>query len=364
MVLEVRNIVKTFDGIPALRGVSVDVAEGEILCLLGPSGCGKSTLLRIIAGLERADAGQVMFEGRSVDPLPAHRRGFGLMFQDFALFPHRTVAENVAFGLRMQRLPDAEIERRVTETLEMVGLSGYGDRTIYELSGGERQRVALARSLAPRPRMLMLDEPLGSLDRSLRERLTEELRELIDRLGLTAIYVTHDQAEAFAIADRIALMQAGRIVQQGPPSQLYRCPLTPFVARFLGLHTIVPGRIVEKQGRLVAVETPLGCLLVDQQSCAAPSTSIVQLVIRPEAGQPAVEDAPNIITGQVIRRTFQGPTERVVLRHSSGAEITLSLSAIALDSQEVLQISLHPEAISFIPEVGTEAEDEPADSTV
>ncbi len=201
-LLQLDDIRKTYNGQTfALDGISLSVDAGEIVCLLGPSGCGKTTLLRIIAGLEKKDRGRILFKGRNLDDTPVHERNFGLMFQDFALFPHKSVAENVAFGLRMARWPAARAATRVNEMLALVDLPGHTQRSIFELSGGERQRVALARSLAPSPELLMLDEPLGSLDRKLREELMAELRKILKTVGQTAVYVTHDQEEAFEVAD-------------------------------------------------------------------------------------------------------------------------------------------------------------------
>ncbi len=238
--------------------MSFQANEGEIVCLLGPSGCGKTTLLRIIAGLETADRGQVTFDGRPLNDVAVHRRGFGLMFQDFALFPHKDVRANVAFGLRMQGLSKSQIERRVAEMLALVGLEGYGQRRVYDLSGGEQQRVALARSLAPGPRLLMLDEPLGSLDRALREELMNELRAILKGVGVTVLYVTHDQQEAFAVADRVLIMHSGRIVQQGSPQAVYHRPNSVWVARFLGLTNLVPGQVLAHDP--LKLDTPLGYL--------------------------------------------------------------------------------------------------------
>lgn len=243
-MLEIIDVRKRYDSqVAALQGVSLTVNAGEIVCLLGPSGSGKSTLLRIVAGLEQPDDGRVLLEGQDLAGVPVHKRGFGLMFQDFALFPDKSVARNVAFGLRMEGWAEERIRRRVDEMLALVSLSGYGDRSIFALSGGERQRVALARSLAPSPRLLMLDEPLGSLDRTLRESLLDELRGLLKRLGLTSIYVTHDQQEALAVADRVAILDQGELVQVGAPREVHLAPATPFVARFLGLTNLLPARV-------------------------------------------------------------------------------------------------------------------------
>ena len=217
----------------AVDRVDLTVEKGSTVCVLGPSGCGKSTLLRVVTGLVRPDAGRVTWDGEDITDVPTHRRGFGLMFQDHALFPHRDVAANVGFGLRMQGRPRAAIAARVDELLELVGLAGYGRRAVDELSGGEQQRVALARALAPEPRMLLLDEPLGSLDRVLRDRLLDELPSLFDRLGTTVLYVTHDQDEARAIADEVAVMRAGRIAQVGTPAEVWERPADEFVAEFV-----------------------------------------------------------------------------------------------------------------------------------
>ena len=230
----------SFDGTVALAAASLEVAPGETLALLGPSGCGKTTLLRAIAGLQRLDAGRVLVDGVDVTRTPPHRRGVGLMFQEHALFPHRDVAGNIGFGLRMAGVERAEIGRRVTELLELVGLAQLGGRSVETLSGGEQQRVALARALAPGPRVLLLDEPLGSLDRPLHDRLLGELAELFARLRLTVLYVTHDVAEAFALGHRVAVMRSGRIVQTATPDELWSRPADGWVARFLGLSNMEP----------------------------------------------------------------------------------------------------------------------------
>ena len=250
MLLEISHVSKSYPGLPVLHDLSLTADEGEIVCLLGPSGCGKSTLLRIVAGLETPDAGQVAFDGQDLAGVPPHRRHFGLMFQDYALFPHKDVAGNVAFGLRMARLPASEISARVAEMLALVGLSGYEQRRVTELSGGEQQRVALARSLAPGPRLLMFDEPLGALDRALREQLMNDLRAILKQVCVTALYVTHDQEEAFAIGDRVAIMRArpdlgegGRIEQIGTPQEVYRQPANAYVARFLGFLNLIDGTV-------------------------------------------------------------------------------------------------------------------------
>lgn len=237
-MLRLKNLSYVYDEAVALDNVNLTVAQDEIVCLLGASGCGKTTLLRIVAGLISDYVGDALLKGRDLRRLPAHERGFGLMFQDFALFPHMSVSDNIAYGLRRRRMAGIDIGKRVEEMLDQVGLAGYGERKIGTLSGGEQQRVALARSLAPEPRLLMLDEPLGSLDALLRDKLALELREIIKSAGLSALYVTHDHREAYAIADRIALMDKGRIRQFARPFDLYHHPQDEHVARFLGFSNI------------------------------------------------------------------------------------------------------------------------------
>lgn len=233
-MLSVSRVVKRFDGTTALDGASLEVADGEVVAVLGPSGCGKSTLLRVIAGLEPLDAGTVHWDGTDLAGVPVHERRFGLMFQGYALFPHKTVAGNVGFGLRMLGLEKAEVDRRVTEALAWVGLEDLAGRRMDGLSGGEQQRVALTRTLAPAPRLVMLDEPIGALDRTLRERLVEDIGDLLRRRGSTAVYVTHDHAEAETVADRVAVMRAGRIVQAGPLEEIRTRPADEWVAGFVG----------------------------------------------------------------------------------------------------------------------------------
>jgi spermidine/putrescine transport system ATP-binding protein len=229
-MLDVQHIFKSYEGQTILRDISFQVDRGETICLLGASGSGKSTLLRIIAGLEEPDSGTILFNGRDITAVPAYRRDFGLVFQDYALFPHMNVSENVAFGLKMRRLPPEEISERVASSLDLVNLSEFGHRAVTDLSGGEQQRVALARALATRPRLLMFDEPLGALDRTLREELLDELRSILHRTDIPALYITHDQEEAFAIADRILILHDGGIVQAGTPRQIWANPQSTFGA--------------------------------------------------------------------------------------------------------------------------------------
>jgi ABC-type Fe3+/spermidine/putrescine transport system ATPase subunit len=258
-MLEVRDIHKTYEAAPLLNGVSFTVGPGETVCLLGPSGSGKSTLLRIIAGLEAPESGTVLWDGKDLSATPAHLRDFGLVFQDYALFPHMTVWQNIAFGLRMRDLPKDRVEAQVAESLGMVNLGGLESRRVTDLSGGEQQRVALARALAPHPRLLMFDEPLGALDRALKDEVLGELRGILHSTQVPAIYVTHDQEEAFNLADRIMLLHKGRIVQSGAPVEVWREPASAWVAGFLGAGNMVQGEVVS-HGDKMTIQTPVGML--------------------------------------------------------------------------------------------------------
>jgi ABC-type Fe3+/spermidine/putrescine transport system ATPase subunit len=352
-LLEVASVFKSFGGTPVVQGVSFCTEQNEIVCLLGPSGCGKTTLLRIIAGLELADSGQITFDGHFLDQVPVHLRGFGLMFQDYALFPHKDVSANIAFGLQMQDLPKVQVQARVAEVLTLVGLEGYERRRVYDLSGGEQQRVALARSLAPDPRLLMLDEPLGSLDRALREELMTELRAILKRVGLTALYVTHDQQEAFAVADRLIVMNRGRIVQQGTPQEVYRTPASPWVARFLGLTNLIPGRVMAIDP--LCVETPLGPLALRELEPLAIGQQVT-LLIRPEAahlGEGCGDSGRGIpLTGMLRECSFRGGHYRLLLQHETGQELAFDLvseTACSTFAGKPIHLTLRPEAISLLP---------------
>ena len=343
-LLEIRDLRKSYPDGWMLHGVSFTVEEGENLCLLGPSGCGKTTLLRLIAGLETPDGGQVLVDGVDVTHVPPHLRGFGLMFQEYALFPHKDVFGNVAFGLQMQGLSRETVAARVAEVLELVGLAGFERRDVNQLSGGERQRVALARSLAPQPCLLMLDEPLGALDRALRERLMDELPGILRRAGATAITVTHDQEEAFAVADRVVLMQAGRVVQVGTPEGVYRRPVSAWAAHFLGLANLLDARVLG----LGQAETAIGTLQVsDRQSEIGVKA---QLLVRPEAARVG-EVGPNLLVGVVVERSFRGEYYRLGVRHAEGVELAFNFPADA-DLPEIgesITLSLAPGALMLLP---------------
>lgn len=317
-MLHAHNIIKTFETTPVLKGVSIKIEQGEIVCLLGPSGCGKTTLLRIIAGLEIPDSGKVTLSGEDITRVPVHQRDFGLMFQDFALFPHMNVEKNVAFGLEMQRQPRRQIQKRVDEVLELVGLSAFKKRPVAELSGGEQQRVALARSLAPNPRVLMLDEPLGSLDAALRQRLAVDLRDILKATNVTAVYVTHDQQEAFAISDRIAVMNAGQIEQIAPPEKIYLCPETVFVARFLGLENIIEVQnLMERDGKYIA-HTALGDFSIDRPAH--------HILLHPAYAELVDENTENAIPVTLVKKVFQGSQYELTVQHENGLMLTIQVN--------------------------------------
>jgi iron(III) transport system ATP-binding protein len=275
--VDVRGVWKSFGGSPVLEDVSLHVEPGTMVALLGPSGCGKTTLLRIVAGLEAADAGEVRVGDRLLagpgTHVPPEKRRVGMVFQDWALFPHMSVARNVGYGL--PRLDRAERARRVAEALELVGLAGLGDRSPGTLSGGQQQRVALARALAPRPSVLLLDEPFSNLDTALRVQVRTEVHHLLVELGVTTVFVTHDQEEAFVLGDEVAVMSGGRIVQQDRPAELYRAPATPWVASFVGDANLIPGTVHD-----VSAATPLG--RIPLEAPAVGSGTAVEVLVRPE----------------------------------------------------------------------------------
>jgi ABC-type Fe3+/spermidine/putrescine transport system ATPase subunit len=329
-MLNIDKVSYAYGKNPVLRWVSLEVETDEIVCLLGESGSGKTTLLRLIAGLEQGYHGTIQLNGEAIDNLPVHKRGFGLMFQDFALFPHLNVEENVAFGLKMLGLAKKEQEEAIAETLDLVGLVGYEKREISSLSGGQKQRVALARSIAPKPRLLMLDEPLGSLDAGLRETLVQDLRRIIKQTGLTAIYVTHDQQEAYAIADRIAVMNRGQIEQYDKPENLYHHPKTAFVARFLGITNLIPSDLL---GQFIELPSKAEFVLIHPDSLRL--------------------DATGQVVGTVRERVFQGESYRLRVEIAEGINLQLRLSSalpvpekgekirLAVDTNKLLPISNH-----------------------
>jgi len=337
--LSINQITKNYENKPLLKGISFEVQSGEVLCLLGRSGSGKSTLLRIIAGIESADAGCVLWDDEDLSTCPTEKRHFGLMFQNYALFPHRNVAENVAFGLRMQKLPEAEIDQRVRAALARVNMSEFAHRQVTDLSGGEQQRVALARTLAPEPRLIMLDEPLAALDRTLREQLQQELREVLHNSGIPAIYVTHDQEEALALGDRLALLNEGCIVQIGKPEEIYRWPQNRWVAQFLGMQNGYPGSILSTEpliiqtgsGKFKASTLPGNHFAVNEK---------VFLVVTPTGDfSPAENSSINLLQGICQKCQFKGERYQIQLQLKNGSQFIYSSNrAIPVGEMISLQI--------------------------
>ena len=349
-MLEIRSLSKSFSETPALREVSFTVANGEIIAVLGPSGCGKSTLLSVIAGLLTPESGEVHWDSAPLTALPPHRRNFGLMFQDYALFPHRDVFGNVAFGLQQQRQPPAIVRSRVTAILEQVRLANFGRRDVNTLSGGEQQRVALARALAPQPRLLMLDEPLGALDRALREQLLHELPQILRALGQTAIYVTHDQEEAFAIADRVIIMRTGEIQQIGTPAEIYARPASAYVARFLGLTNILVA-MPEKAGGQLGVRLPaVGWqALANGRRQPPDGHAPISVLLRPTG---AKISAHGNLRGTVTGISFRGALIRLQLQPERGPPLRFELPTPAelppVGTQ--IRLELSPDAVIWLPE--------------
>jgi len=307
--VEVRleNLQRRYAGVTALDGLSLTMAAGELVALLGPSGCGKTTALRLVAGLEQADSGRVVVGGEDVTGQPTNKRDVGMVFQAYSLFPHLTAWQNVAFGLQMRKVDARQRRQRAGEMLELVGLSGFADRFAHQLSGGQQQRVALARALAIQPKVLLLDEPLSALDAKVRARLRDEIRRVQLEVGITTLFVTHDQEEALAIADRVGVMHSGRIEQLGPPTTIYSRPATPFVAEFVGLTNRLPG--VVRGGEVDVRGTRLP--LVQPDAADGPAIALV----RPEAVTVASggETAAAPLVGTVIATAFLGATSRVTI---------------------------------------------------
>ena len=350
------GIAKTFGQFVALRDVELTVPAGEFVCFLGPSGCGKTTLLRIIAGLERQNAGQVMMAGRDVSGLPPSQRNYGIVFQSYALFPNLTVARNVAYGLETRRTPRDQISRRVDELLALVGLSAHKAKYPAQLSGGEQQRIALARALAPSPALLLLDEPLSALDARVRQSLRHEIRALQRRLGVTTIMVTHDQEEALAMADRIVVMNHGVVEQVGAPVEVYTRPRSPFVARFVGQMNFLEVTACGRAGwaRLGTVEIRHGAT----EPLAAGIR--VTLAIRPEEilVGPAAEGRENRLVTRIRAVQFLGPFTRLSLTHSEGAPplecdvAATAFAALGAAEGSELALALRPDALRVFPAAG------------
>ena len=329
--VRIERVSKSFESQRVLRDISLVVHSGEIISLLGPSGCGKTTLLRLIAGLELPDTGTISISGVDVTLTPPHKRAVNTVFQSYALFPHLSVFENVAFGLRMKRLPDQEITQRVHRVLELVHIEGLSARAITQLSGGQQQRVALARAIVNEPHVVLLDESLAALDRNLRRTLQEELRNLRQRIGSTFIFVTHDQEEAFALSDRIAVMCAGEIQQLGTPSEIYLSPATQFVSNFVGDCNLVQGTIQSRTIEHTEVTSPLGVIKARTSDDSLRSGERVVVMFRPErvVFNPATQqhgEIANRFSAEIQDVRFSGAFTRIAVR-SGSSELVAMLPA-------------------------------------
>jgi ABC-type Fe3+/spermidine/putrescine transport system ATPase subunit len=311
MRIAVDSLTKRFGALAAVSEVSLSVEEGEMFTLLGPSGCGKTTLLRLLAGFYTPDSGEIRFGDRVVNHVPPHERGIGMVFQNYALWPHMTVMENVSYGLKLRKVTADEMTRRVHAVLEKVGLSGLGERYPGQLSGGQQQRVALARALVLNPQMLLLDEPLSNLDAKIRVQVRAEIRKLQKELGITAVYVTHDQEEALAMSDRIAVFKLGRTCQIGPPKALYERPANPFVADFIGINNLVPGTVMSVAGTGLRAETMLGEIVAIHDGRLQAGYKCV-LCMRPEnvALDESTGGEKNRFKGRIALASYLGNTLR------------------------------------------------------
>ena len=321
IAVELRDVVKRFGEVYAVDHVSAQIRDGEFFSMLGPSGCGKTTTLRMIAGFDYPTSGEIMLHGVSIGATPPYRRNVNTVFQSYALFPHLNVAQNVAFGLDMKKVGRAETEQRVREQLEVVRLPGYGDRMPRQLSGGQQQRVALARALINRPEVLLLDEPLGALDEQLRKELQFELRGLQERLGITFIFVTHDQEEALTMSDRIAVMDAGKMLQVASPTEIYERPTSRFVADFIGEANFLDGTVIEVADELVAVRDTNGLTMRAETFTPVQVGQQVTVSIRPEKAYLATERPSretNVFPVQVNRVAYIGSDTRIVVTLGEG----------------------------------------------
>lgn len=337
-----RNITKKMEGLTILHPINLSIQKGECIVLLGPSGCGKTTLLRLVSGLEVPDSGDILFRNKSILSLPPHKRNFSMMFQDFALFPHRNVFENIAFGLEMKKMSRSDIAIKVSQMLELVNLEGFEQRHIGSLSGGESQRVALARALAPEPDCIMLDEPLGALDRTLKERLLEDLIYILRKVHTTTIFVTHDQKEAFSAADRICVMSSGRVEQVATSDRLYHHPVSRTVAEFLGLKNIIPCRKTPS-GK---ISTLIGTFMPDDGSGSLFNDMDIQfLLILPNYVTVVSEEIYNSlpgnkITGELFQIIFTGESCNMVIRTATGVLLTFYMPPDSLCHKRGDQIFL------------------------
>lgn len=355
IAVELKGVTKNFGPVIAVQDMNLVIQEGEFFSLLGPSGCGKTTTLRLIAGFEQPTAGEIYIAGQPQQGIPPYRRPVNTVFQNYALFPHMTVYENIAFGLQMQRVPRAEIRRRVEEALEMVRLSGLENRRPRELSGGQQQRVALARALVNRPRVLLLDEPLGALDQKLRKAMQLELKALQHRLGITFIYVTHDQEEALTMSDRIAVMNQGRILQVGTPEEVYEHPSDRFVADFIGETNFLEGMVTEVRADRATIQVNGSLVLWAGASEGITPGQMVTVAIRPEKiFLHAHPPGPYAVSGTIHDVVYTGADIRYLVRLTDRTLIQVRLQNVGNGSsphfprEEKVYLTWRPEAARLL----------------
>ncbi|WBL72146.1 putrescine ABC transporter ATP-binding subunit PotG [Serratia liquefaciens] len=328
-LLEIRNLTKTFDGQNAVEDVSLTIYKGEIFALLGPSGCGKSTLLRMLAGFEQPTEGQIVLDGQDMSHVPPYQRPINMMFQSYALFPHMTVEQNIAFGLKQDKMPRGEIAERVAEMLSLVHMQEFAKRKPHQLSGGQRQRVALARSLAKRPKLLLLDEPMGALDKKLRDRMQLEVTDILERVGVTCVMVTHDQEEAMTMAGRIAIMNRGKFVQIGEPEEIYEHPNSRFSAEFIGSVNVFDCVLQERQEDALILQSPglRHAIKVDSDASVVDGVPI-QVALRPEKimlCEEIPEDGCNFAVGEVVHIAYLGDLSIYHVKLLSGQMLSAQL---------------------------------------
>lgn len=337
------SVVKSFGSTLALDAISLHVGPGELFFLLGASGCGKTTLLRCIAGLETPTSGSIHFGERDVTKMPPHKREAAMVFQSYALWPHLTVGQNIGFGLEERRVPKPEIKRRVAEVLEMVQLPGYGDRPIDQMSGGQQQRVSLARALVVKPKCLLLDEPLSNLDAQLRVEMRREIRRIVKENGLTGIYVTHDQEEALAMADRMAVLTRGKIGQIGTPEQIYRSPHTAYVANFIGETNLISGEAIETHDGFTLTKTAAGSIVgrVSDPDWLPKAGDDVRISIRPEAWRLHQQEGDNRITANIVERSYLGQRIQYWVATDAGRQQVVELNPHIIHEPGEAEMSLY-----------------------